>query len=162
MITKSLTKWSCQEREPFIVSCPQEQLRNLYTATVDLLASMYSTSTSWLLPSNQSFFHCWPILRWGTPLYNAYMYVTCNNKYYTQLHLPPMKCCSTKLMDVFFVLGMFESFNAVLVWRDTYNVHVHTFMHKTWYFTWNKTSVSLQTAVPIKSVHTKQVLRPYR
>ena len=25
------TKWNCQEREPFIVLCPQEQLRNLHT-----------------------------------------------------------------------------------------------------------------------------------
>ena len=29
-----LTKRSCQEREPFIVSCPPEQLRNLYTLPI--------------------------------------------------------------------------------------------------------------------------------
>ena len=28
---KIFTRWSCQEREPFIISCPQEQLRNPYT-----------------------------------------------------------------------------------------------------------------------------------
>ena len=30
-ISSSCTKWSCKERELFIISCPREQLRNLHT-----------------------------------------------------------------------------------------------------------------------------------
>ena len=84
LIHKFLTKGSCQE--PFIISCLQEQLRNLHISSisclirstaaamvmVSLLIVSQQAATNWLLWRSQS-----PIFTWmGTPcqLANTCMY----------------------------------------------------------------------------------------